>query len=181
MQLMSQNLKIRRNGRGLYDFAEIARLEAMVGDSEGPEETLLKCCSVFAGPDTLDGDEPTNLAKAISAESAPGGGDLAETLGPLAADKKVINLRCRQLEDLARNIMERLKQGMWLKSGVESAHLHFDTLLNSIKNHALGDRLATTQIQKLVDLAQMSQSPDDGKAYYLAAQEVNMRRPECLK
>jgi hypothetical protein len=178
---MSQNLKIRRNGRGLYDSAEIARLEAMVGDSEGPEEALLKCCSLFAGPDTLDGDEPTNTPKDISTESAPGGGDLAKTPGPLAADKKVTDLRYRELADLARNIIERLKQGMWLKSGVEGAHLHFDTLLNSIKNHALGDRLATTQIQKLVDHAKMSQSPDDGKAYYLTAQKVNMRRPECLK
>lgn len=186
MQLISQNLRLRRSGRGLYDSAEIARLDAIIGNSEGPEEALLKRCCLFATNDVLARsvlpEETTDtrmneirtslLAELQNHCEGPitfyGYTKLA---GDLSEDS-LSSTRCEQYKNLALDIGEKLKQGLWLRTHVGDMTVHFDALLGDILRHRFGDSWVTQQLGKIVAIMQKSANPEDGKTFYSTLEEV---------
>lgn len=189
MQLMSQNLRLRKHGRGLYDSVEISRLDAIIGNSSGPEEALSKRCSLFTLADisnTNTGNTPRNRTESVSGDEKDNSvieeklsigsiGDKSTDVPNkgLEKDNPLIVIRRRQLRSLGFDIQSRLKQAIWLRSKASGSSIHFDSLLESIEGHQLGDSLVATKIQKLVHRAESSANPDDGIEFYLSPQEVS--------
>ncbi|KAK2750622.1 hypothetical protein FQN57_002693 [Myotisia sp. PD_48] len=153
MQLMSQNLRLRRNGRGLYDSDEVARLDEIIGNSNSPEEALSKRCSLFASPAAASG----------VGEVMPAGEKEQGTM--------IISQRRKQLLNLGSDIESKLKRGLWLRSKLSEAVMHFDRLLDAIDQHQFGDVLVTTMIQSLLKQVMTMRRSTDGKEFYLTAQE----------
>ena len=158
MQLMTQNLRIRRHGRGLYDSAEVARLDAIIGDSESPEEALLKRCCLFAFPGVTGQPVGTSVEKTLD------------------------QIRRVELVNLARDITAKVRQGLYLKSKLDELNedgiiLQFDTLLDNIRNDEFGDIMVTRRIMDLVRKANADSNPErDEREFYLSANEVSWQR-----
>lgn len=177
MQLMSQNLRLRRNGRGLYDTSEVARLDSIIGNSSCPEEALSKRCSLFTVADVSPGSTPASLdspqSVAIESTNGPSYGRIN---GPRSNTKKytpLILLRHNHLKSLGSDIYSRLRQGMWLRSQVGTQFVHFDSLLESIEQHKFGDLLVTTRLQDILGRMKESKGPYDGSDFYSTPQEVS--------
>lgn len=158
MQLMSQNLRLRKHGRGLYDSEEIARLDEIIGNSSSPEEALCKRCSLFVYND------PTSSTDAALLEET----DEMK----LVDDNPLIHTRRKQISSLAADIMSRVRRGFWLRDQLDEGTTHFDRLLESIEQDRFGDLLVTAGIKMLLKRAKAISDPNDGSMFYLAALEV---------
>ena len=181
MQLMSQNLRLRRNGRGLYDTSEVARLDSIIGNSSGPEEALSKRCSLYTVADvspvsTIPIAVPTpDRTPSPSVEDAKdlSNGQPTGSRGNTEKYTPLILLRRSHLKSLGSDIYSRLKQGMWLRSQIEHQSVHFDELLQSIEQHKFGDLLVTTRLQNIVAKMKENKKLGDGSEFYLSAQDVS--------
>ncbi|PGH06832.1 hypothetical protein AJ80_08105 [Polytolypa hystricis UAMH7299] len=185
MQLVAQNLRLRRSGRGAYDTAEVARLNTILGNSYGPEEALLRCCCLFSGDNlsSRKGETSKSDSGSISEGLTDNPPNHASPDGSLKSDdgassskseksgKSIAEKRRQQLRDVVADIGDSMRRGLWLRSHVEADLVHFDTLLESIQNNALGDWHVTKELEKMVLFLKEGQSPDDGMMYYLAPQE----------
>ncbi|EFE36108.1 SNF2 family helicase, putative [Trichophyton benhamiae CBS 112371] len=171
MQLMSQNLRLRKHGRGLYDSEEIARLDEIIGNSSSPEEALCKRCSLFVYND------PTSSTDAALLEET----DEMK----LVDDNPLIHTRRKQISSLAADIMSRVRRGLWLRGQLDEGTTHFDRLLESIEQDRFGDLLVTAGIKMLLKRAKAIFDPNDGSMFYLAALEKKKNpddpRPEFPK
>ncbi|ODH45084.1 hypothetical protein ACO22_00379 [Paracoccidioides brasiliensis] len=186
MQLMSQNLKLRRNGRGLYDLSAISRNDAILGNSSGPEEALLKCSSYFVPLEQAMGKQLINkkdLAKnddsSISSHSTSVfDGDEGrysatpetESTSVCSGKGNAVFARDRQFDDLVRDIFEKLRHAFWLRSKIEGM-TYFDTLVKHIEGNGAGDLGVTECFQKAVADVQRTRTLKDGKYYYSTPQE----------
>ncbi|KAM5476679.1 hypothetical protein McanCB56680_007603 [Microsporum canis] len=170
MQLMSQNLRLRKHGRGLYDSEEIARLDEIIGTSSGPEEALSKCCSLFTFTDS------TPLPRPMSQEKP---GTTHEEDNPL------MSIRRKQIGRLAADIISQLKRALWLRQQLDEGTAHFDRLLEGIQEDRFGDLLVTLGIKMLLHDTTLKSTPDDGSMFYLTAHEkknhLDDPRPEFPK
>lgn len=194
MQLMTQNLRIRRHGRGLYDSAEVARLDAIIGNSEGPEEALLKRCCLFAFQSVTDKNDKGNR---VSPNDEEDGDRMSESPSMLSSESKedhreaavakdsqqtLLEIRKKELVHLAKDITAKLRQGLYLKSKLKELDegdviLQFDTLLDKIDKHEFGDWLVTLQILGLVNKAKASSDPEsDETEFYLSENEVGWQK-----
>ncbi|KAK2879373.1 hypothetical protein FQN49_000940 [Arthroderma sp. PD_2] len=153
MQLMSQNMRLRKHGRGLYDSDEIARLDEIIGNSSGPEEALSKRCSLFTFADATPPPSPTSQKK------------------KLEDDNPLVITRRKQLVSLAADIGSRLRRGLWLRGQLDEGTAHFDRLLQSIEEDRFGDLLVTLGVKKLLHGARVRSDSSDGSIFYLTLQE----------
>ncbi|KAL1955354.1 hypothetical protein VTO42DRAFT_8636 [Malbranchea cinnamomea] len=184
MQLMTQNLRIRKHGRGLYDSAEVARMDAIVGNSDSPEEALLKRCSLYALE--AGATKPRKrLADAVERDDdeSDDGGRSALEQSPepepddsmvTVAQETLLEIRMRELINLGNDIASKLKLGLYLKAklGPWKDELKFDAILSRIERHEYGDSVVTAQIQNLVVEAKRNSDPEkDEKLFYLPANE----------
>lgn len=158
MQLMSQNLRLRKHGRGLYDSEEIARLDEIIGNSSGPEEALCKRCSLFIYNDPAFSSNFSSLEE-------------PNEMKPMD-DNPLIYTRRKQISSLATDIMSRVRRGLWLRDQLDEGTTHFDRLLDSIEQDRFGDLLVTAGIKMLIKRAKVISDPSDGSMFYLAALEV---------
>lgn len=192
MQLMSQNLRLRRNGRGLYDTSEVARLDSIIGNSSGPEEALSKRCSLYTVADVSPNatkrvtattpDSPQSVS--IENTASPLNNQIARFKGNTDKYTPLILLRRSHLKSLGADICSRLRQAMWLRSQIEAQSAHFDSLLDSIEQHKFGDLLVTTRLEHMVHRMKANKSPGDGGDFYLTSQEVSnlhLSQPSGIK
>ncbi|KAF3480333.1 uncharacterized protein GIQ15_05680 [Arthroderma uncinatum] len=135
MQLMSQNLRLRKHGRGIYDSDEIARLDEIIGNSSGPEEALSKRCSLFTLADVTH--SPTTTSRENPNKS-------------FEDDNPLVVIRHKQLIGLGADIGSRLSRGLWLRGQLDEGTTHFDRLLESIEEDRFGDLLVTIGIKNLL-------------------------------
>ncbi|EFQ99013.1 DNA repair protein rad8 [Nannizzia gypsea CBS 118893] len=171
MQLMSQNLRLRKHGRGLYDSEEIARLDAIIGNSSGPEEALCKRCSLFTYSDATSHTR-TALPEKPNEKK------------PLD-DNPLVTTRRKQIGSLAADIESRARRGLWLHKQLDEGTAHFDRLLESVEQDRFGDLLVTAGIKMLFKRAKSRSGPGDGSIFYLTTQEKKRNpdnpRPEFPK
>ncbi|KAK2793657.1 hypothetical protein FQN51_001169 [Onygenales sp. PD_10] len=197
MQLMSQNLKLRRNGRGLYDTSAISRNDAILGNSSGPEEALLKCCSLFVPLEKVMGkrliEKIATTGTVIDDSSSATGSETGESLwshderssgvselgdspepvsGKETQKEKEVFTRDQQLDDLGMDIIKKLRHAFWLESNIEGP-THFGTLIKHLQANGAGDLVVTNCFQKAIASVLATRTPDDGKYYYQTTQEKN--------
>ncbi|WEW57992.1 hypothetical protein PRK78_003459 [Emydomyces testavorans] len=177
VQVMSQNLKIRRQGRGLYDAAEVSRLNQIIAGSDGPEEALVKRCSLFSVDDILDDDNKTSDA----GESA------ASVKKKIGTGTSILNVRYKELRELAADLHTKFRLGLWLRSNLsDDVNVHFDKTLKLIEgDHGtgeLGDNVVRRNIRKCLDFAKLNAKEEDGGKFYVTAevkrQNSKETRPE---
>lgn len=189
MQLMSQNLKLRRNGRGLYDSSAMARNDAILGNSSGPEEALIKCSSHFVplekimgkrlidktktkGLKTDESSTPSRASSIFESNDRRNSRTPETDLTSICPDKENIDFaRDRQLDDVVLDIIGKLRHAFWLRSKIE-ATTHFDTLIKHLERNGAGDLGVTKCFRNAIVAARITQTPEDGRYYYLSAQEV---------
>ncbi|EEP76121.1 predicted protein [Uncinocarpus reesii 1704] len=172
VQVMAQNLKIRRQGRGLYDAAEISRLNQVIGGSDGPEEALVKRCSLFSLDDINDNNPPPD-------PDAP-----APEKRKLGTGNTILDVRYKELRDLGADLQTKFRLGLWLRSKLsDDSRNHFDKTLNLIETDTgageLGDYLVRRIIQKCLDFAKANSKEVDGNKFYATAQMVSIPRSLC--
>lgn len=185
MQLMSQNLKLRRNGRGLYDSSAMSRNDVILGNSSGPEEALIKCSSHFVPLERVMGkrlidktrgikmDDSARPPNACSNVESGDGKDLKSPVTDLTSlCSSEENARDRQLYDLTIDIIDKLRHAFWLRSKIENT-THFDTLIKHLERNGAGDLGVTSCFRKAISAARTAQTSEDGQCYYLTAQEVH--------
>ncbi|PGH36533.1 hypothetical protein GX50_00569 [[Emmonsia] crescens] len=188
MQLMSQNLKLRRNGRGLYDSSAMARNDAILGNSSGPEEALIKCSSHFVplekimgkrlidktktkGLKTDESSTPSRASSIFESNDRRNSRTPETDLTSICPDKENIDFaRDRQLDDVVLDIIGKLRHAFWLRSKIE-ATTHFDTLIKHLERNGAGDLGVTKCFRNAIVAARITQTPEDGRYYYLSAQE----------
>ncbi|KMP00941.1 hypothetical protein CIRG_01081 [Coccidioides immitis RMSCC 2394] len=175
VQVMSQNLRTRKQGRGLYDTAEVARLNQIIGDSDSPEEALVKRCSLFSLEDILVHDD---RAPANSEAAAP-------DQKKLGTGNTILDVRYKELRDLAADLQTKFRQALWLRSKLDDdVRNHFDKTLNLIETNIgageLGDNLVRRIIRKCLDFAKVNSKESDGESFYVASKKKDSRdsRPE---
>ena len=173
MQLLSENLRVRSQGRGFYEGAEAERMEALIWGSATAEEALLKRCSLYSIPKT------TTKKKDMRADNQ----------GLIILDPKVLlEIRTNELKQLGKDIVSRVKLGLYLtrklrevkdsdtnkeekpqdsdspeveqSEGSSSGRMQaqqiwdplkrFDLLLGQIEQHQFGDPETTANIHGLV-------------------------------
>ncbi|PGH01037.1 hypothetical protein GX51_05473 [Blastomyces parvus] len=186
MQLMSQNLKLRRNGRGLYDCSAMSRNDAILGNSSGPEEALIKCSSYFIPLDRIMGkrlmdktksvkvDVTTTPSSASSTFESDDGRDSVtretDATSVCSGEENALFTRDTQFSALVLDIIEKLGQAFWLQSKIETT-THFDTLIKHLERNGAGDLVVTSCFRKAISATRTAYSPEDGQYYYLTAQE----------
>lgn len=169
MQLMSENLRIRSEGRGGYEGPEARRMDDLISGSTTVEEALLKRCSLYSISKNIKdqrkkskGHQPASTTESQDGQS-------------LILDPKVLlDIRAKELKDLASEIVLKVKLGLYLTAKLREVKSknsnekeksqesdspedtgnplrRFDVLLNQIEKHQFGDQAATKQIHGLVD------------------------------
>lgn len=166
MQLMSQNLKLRRQGRGFYDSAAVSRLDEIIGGSDYPEEALIKRCSLFATSEiwNTEGEVvPTPGSSAVNS---------ARNLG---VGSTIMDARYRQLKHLAIDITAKLRQAIWLRSQMTEPppQPHFENLLKRVEKDGFGDPAVKQQLNGLIGRAKSRANGGDGSSYYVTAAQVS--------
>ncbi|KAL1998792.1 hypothetical protein VTN02DRAFT_5559 [Thermoascus thermophilus] len=143
MQLMSQNLQLRKTGKGRFNNDQVARLNQLIGSSKSAEEALLKRCSTFA----LGGrwDRERHAATRC---------------------RDIIETRKAQLRDVEEDVKVKLKLAAWLYARCGRAHPHFEKLMQSIERHDFGDVEVTTVVRGHVAAALRDSKPDDWRRFF---------------
>ncbi|OAX82532.1 hypothetical protein ACJ72_03117 [Emergomyces africanus] len=186
MQLMSQNLKLRKNGKGLFDSSVTSRNDTILGNSCGPEEALIKCSSHFIPLDRIMGArliDKTNSFKThdVSTVSpiwsvsenydAKDSGTPETYLVSRYVDNEIIALtRDRWLNELVPDIIGKLRRAFWLRSNIE-ATTHFDMLIAHLERNGAGDLEVTACFRNAIAAVRTAQAPEDGCYYYSTTQE----------
>ncbi|KAI1921015.1 hypothetical protein LOZ12_001185 [Ophidiomyces ophidiicola] len=181
VQVMSQNLRIRRQGRGLYDAAEVSRLNQIIGDSDSPEEALVKRCSLFSLDNLIGRYAEASSEDEYDSEGATSG------KGKLGTGNTILDIRFQELKDLGADLQTKLRLGLWLKSKLnDDVRNHFDKTLALIETKTgageLGDFLVKRMVRKCLDFAKANAREKDGAKFYITAQQKRQNskdtRPE---
>lgn len=143
MQLMSQNLQLRRTGKGRFNNDQVTRLNQIIGSSKSAEEALLKRCSSFA----LEGNWDRERHASTSCS------DIIET-------------RKDQLLNVEADLKTKLKLAAWLYSNCNGVHTHFERLMQNIQRDNFGDIQVTTVVNDHVHAALRDSKPDDWKEFF---------------
>ncbi|KAL2374928.1 hypothetical protein RJ035_003387 [Blastomyces gilchristii] len=190
MQLMSQNLKLRRNGRGLYDSSAMSRNDAILGNSSGPEEALIKCSSYFVPLEKIMGkrlidktesvktDDGSTPSSASSIFESDDGRDSVtcetDATSACSGEENALFARDTQFYALALDIIEKLRHAFWLQSKIETT-THFDTLIKHLERNGAGDLGVTSCFRNAITAARTAYTPKDGQCYYLTTQEKKQK------
>ncbi|KAL2011944.1 hypothetical protein VTN00DRAFT_4662 [Thermoascus crustaceus] len=143
MQLMSQNLQLRKTGKGRFNNDQVVRLNQLIGSSKSAEEALLKRCSAFALGGKWDREKHASTS---------------------CAD--IIATRKAQLHDVEKDLKVKLKLASWLYAQCGGIHEHFEKLMQSIEQHDFGDVEVTTVVSGRVAAALRDSKPDDWKDFF---------------
>lgn len=143
MQLMSQNLQLRKTGKGRFNNDQVARLNQLIGSSKSAEEALLKRCSTFALGGKWDREKHASTSC-----------------------RDIIETRKAQLHDVEEDVKVKLKLAAWLYAQCGRVHQHFEKLMQSIEQHDFGDVEVTTVVSGHVAAALRDSKPDDWKKFF---------------
>ncbi|KAJ9242829.1 hypothetical protein DTO271D3_569 [Paecilomyces variotii] len=149
MQLMSQDLQLRRNGGGRFNNDQVARINELIGSSKSAQEALLKRCCSFL----LD----------------TGSGGLLQT--PVTCDHLIVT-RTEQLNELINDVRSKLKLAIWLFQELGEPHRHLDDFVNNVSGHNFGDTDVTSQLQPLIDAAMRQYKAEDWNDFFISDEEI---------
>ncbi|KAI9675585.1 MAG: hypothetical protein M1817_000951 [Caeruleum heppii] len=152
--LMSQDMRIRK-GRGKADGDREKRLQETLGESQSPEEALLKRCSHFSLDDLQTGQN--NAQEAC---------DL------------IIEARKRQKADLIKELKKTLKHAAWLKKACGDDDTHFSAWQSNLLGNAFGDFQATEDLVHMVEHAQANTSAAHEHEFYCDPFETSTENEE---
>ena len=147
MQVMAQNMGLRKSGRSDLDNDQVNRLDAIIGDSKTSREALLKRCSLFDPQNVSDSNDSGTSCRTI------------------------IATRERQLGELSLDIARKLKLAVWLDRNCIESSCQFEKLKNTIVERGLGDADVNSYIRDMIAKAVRCGTPDDGNEFYTTKSE----------
>lgn len=164
---------MRRQGRGLYDAAEVSRLNDIISGCDSPEEALVKRCSLFSTDDILDDYD----------DFVSSGDEEQEGTAPrrkLGTGNTILDIRYKELKDLGADLQTKFRQGFWLRARIDpEIKTHFDKTLKLIESSnaagELGDNLVRRMLRKCLDFAKSHAKKRDGEHFYVTAQMVRLK------
>ncbi|KAI9927688.1 hypothetical protein MW887_003309, partial [Aspergillus wentii] len=154
-QLMAQNRQLRRSSKSRFSSDQVERLDEIIGSSATAEEALLKRCSSLALQGRWDNGKP----EVVTCES-------------------LISIREKQLADVRKDILKKLKLAAWIYCGCDLRYENFHNFIESIVRHDFGDITVTEQIYPLIKNAIFTSANDDWQEFFVdsAAQNGTMAK-----
>lgn len=149
MQLMSQDLQLRRNGGGRFNNDQVARINQIIGSSKSAQEALLKRCSSFL----IDADSGVSMQSPITCEH-------------------LIDTRKQQLHELVDDMRSKLKLAAWLFQQLGEPHKHFEDFVRNVSQHNFGDAEVTNELEPIIDTVMRESTPDDWNDFFVSAEEI---------